>query len=161
MKLSYLKGFSFGLTSGIITTLGLIVGLHAGTHSKLAVIGGILIIAIADAFSDSLGIHISEESANKHTVKEIWQSTFATFAAKFFFTLTFLIPILLLDFLWAILISVVWGMFVLGLISYWMAYSQKKSAWKVIGEHWGIALLVILITHYAGEWISVTFGGLA
>ena len=160
MKLSYLKGFSFGLTSGIITTLGLIVGLHSGTHSKLAVIGGVLIIAIADAFSDSLGIHISEESENKHTVKEIWQSTFATFAAKFFFTLTFLIPILLLDFLWAILISILWGMFVLGFISCWMAYSQKKSAWKVMGEHWGIALLVILITHYVGDWISMTFGGL-
>ena len=55
-------GFSFGLTSGIITTLGLMVGLHAGTHSRLAVIGGILTIAIADAFSDALGIHISEES---------------------------------------------------------------------------------------------------
>ena len=53
---------SFGLTSGIITTLGLIVGLHSGTHSKLAVIGGILTIAMADAFSDALGIHVSEES---------------------------------------------------------------------------------------------------
>jgi len=53
---------SFGLTSGIITTLGLIVGLHSGTHSKLAVIGGILTIAMADALSDALGIHVSEES---------------------------------------------------------------------------------------------------
>ncbi len=67
MKLSYIKGISFGLTSGIITTLGMIVGLHAGTHSRLAVIGGVLTIAIADAFSDALGIHISEESQNKHT----------------------------------------------------------------------------------------------
>jgi len=42
-------GLSFGLTSGIITTLGLMVGLHSGTHSRLVVIGGILTIAIADA----------------------------------------------------------------------------------------------------------------
>jgi len=68
-------GFSFGLTSGIITTLGLMVGLHSGTHSKLAVTGGILTIAIADAFSDALGIHISEESKNKRITKEIWQTT--------------------------------------------------------------------------------------
>ncbi|MFN3301827.1 MAG: VIT1/CCC1 transporter family protein, partial [Patescibacteria group bacterium] len=82
-------GFSFGLTSGVITTLGLIVGLHAGTHSKIVVLGGILTIAIADAFSDALGIHISEESEVKHNLKEIWQSTISTFLAKFLFTLTF------------------------------------------------------------------------
>ena len=51
------KGLGFGLTSGVITTLGLIVGLHAGFQSKAVVIGGILTIAIADA----LGIHPSEE----------------------------------------------------------------------------------------------------
>ena len=66
MNHSIKTGFSFGLTSGIITTLGLIVGLNSGTGSKLVVLGGILTIAIADAFSDALGIHISEESENKH-----------------------------------------------------------------------------------------------
>ena len=45
-------GLSFGLTSGVITTLGLIVGLASGTESKLAVIGGIITIAVADALSD-------------------------------------------------------------------------------------------------------------
>ncbi len=59
LKHSLKIGFSFGLASGIITTLGLIVGLHSGTHSKKVVIGGILTIAIADAFSDALGIHLS------------------------------------------------------------------------------------------------------
>ena len=54
MEHSFRVGMSFGLTSGIITTLGLIVGLHSGTHSKLAVIGGILTIAMADALSDVL-----------------------------------------------------------------------------------------------------------
>ena len=47
MRLSLKIGFSFGLTSGVITTLGLMVGLHSGTNSKLAVMGGILTIAIA------------------------------------------------------------------------------------------------------------------
>ena len=65
-------GISFGLTSAVITTLGLMVGLHSGTHSKMVVLSGILTIAIADAFSDALGIHISEESQNTHTVKQIW-----------------------------------------------------------------------------------------
>jgi len=64
MKDSLRTGISFGLTSAVITTLGLMVGLHSGTGSRLVVLGGILTIAIADAFSDALGIHISEKGSD-------------------------------------------------------------------------------------------------
>jgi VIT1/CCC1 family predicted Fe2+/Mn2+ transporter len=160
MKLSYIKGLSFGLTSGIITTLGMMVGLNAGTHSKLAVLGGILTIAIADAFSDALGIHISEESENVHSHREIWESTFATFIAKLVFALTFVIPVLVFALKEAIWVSIGWGFFLLGILSFLMARAQKEPIWKIIGEHWMIALLVISITNWVGRWIAMTFGGL-
>lgn len=151
-------GFSFGLTSATITTLGLMVGLHSGTHSKLAVIGGILIIAVADAFSDALGIHISEESENKHTAKEIWASTIATFITKFIFALTFVIPVVLLEFSTAMVVSVIWGLTMLGVFSFQIAREQKAKPWGVISEHLLIALIVVFITHYLGDWISKIFG---
>ncbi len=151
-------GFSFGLTSGIITTLGLMVGLHSGTSSKLAVIGGVLIIAIADAFSDALGIHISEESENKHTKSEIWESTFSTVLSKFVFALTFIVPLLLFQLSTAIVVSVVWGLSLLGIFSFVIAKKKKEKSWKVIMEHLVIALVVIVITHYVGDWIAITFG---
>ena len=150
-------GFSFGLTSGIITTLGLMVGLNSGTHSKLVVIGGVLTIAIADAFSDALGIHISEESENKHTTKEIWESTIATFVSKFAFALTFVIPVLLFSLTTAIYVSIVWGFTLLGLFSFYIAKEQGVKPWKVVIEHLVIALAVIIITHYVGDWIAGTF----
>jgi hypothetical protein len=81
MKPSFKSGLSFGLTSGVMTTLGLMVGLYSGTHSRAVVVGGILTIAIADAMSDALGIHIAEESKNNGVVAEIWESTIATFVA--------------------------------------------------------------------------------
>ena len=157
MKYSLKKGFCFGLTSGIITTLGLMVGLHSGTHSKLAVIGGILIIAIADAFSDALGIHISEEAENKHITKAIWQATIATFVSKFVSALTFIIPVLLFQLSMAILISVIWGLSILSILSFSIAKEQKSKSWKVVVEHLIIALIVIVITHYVGDWISSIF----
>jgi len=40
VKHSIKVGFSFGITSAVITTLGLIVGLNSSTHSTLAVMGG-------------------------------------------------------------------------------------------------------------------------
>ena len=158
MKHSVKIGFSFGLTSGIITTLGLMVGLYSGTHSRLAVIGGILTIAIADAFADALGIHICEESENKHTVKEIWESTISTFLSKFVFALTFIIPVLLFELPRAIVISVIWGLSAISILTFTIAKEQKVKPWKAIAEHLIIALAVIAIAHYVGNWISATFG---
>ncbi len=157
MKHSLKTGFSFGLTSGIITTLGLIVGLHSGTHLKSVIIGGILTIAVADAFSDALGIHVSEESENKHSSKEIWESTISTFLSKFVFALTFIIPIILFELYTAVIISVILGLSLLGILSFFIAQGQKIKPQKVIIEHLLIALIVIFITHYVGEWISRIF----
>ena len=157
-KHSLLTGISFGLTSGIITTLGLIVGLHSGTHSKMIILGGILTIAVADSFSDALGIHIAEESENIHAPDEIWMSTVSTFLSKFIFALTFVIPILLFKLSTAIIIAIVWSMLLLGVMSYYLARIQNIKPWKVITEHLVIALVVIVCTHYIGHWISTLIG---
>lgn len=157
MRHSFKTGFSFGLTSGIITTLGLISGLHSGTHSRVAIIGGIVTIAIADAFSDAMGIHISEESENKHTEKEIWESTISTFLSKFFFTLTFIIPVLLFKLTTAVIVSVMYGLLLLSILSFYITKGQKVSLLRVIAEHLVIAFIVLITTHYIGDWIVSTF----
>jgi VIT1/CCC1 family predicted Fe2+/Mn2+ transporter len=157
MKDTLGTGISFGLTSAVITTLGLMVGLHSGTGSKLVVLGGILTIAIADAFSDALGIHISEESENAHTTRQIWGATITTFMAKLIFALTFVVPILLLPLFTAVVVSLVWGLSILTVLSYFMAKAQGKRPWKIVGEHVLIAVVVITITHWVGDW-AATFG---
>ena len=121
MRHSIKVGFSFGITSGIITTLGLMVGLSSGTHSKLAVIGGILTIAIADSMSDAMGIHISEEAENKHSSKEIWESTLSTFFCKFIIALSFILPVVFLDLDVSIIISIIWGFSLISIFSYTIA----------------------------------------
>ena len=157
MKISIRKGFGFGLTSGIITTLGLIVGLHSGTHSKLVILGGILIIAIADSFSDALGIHISEEAERKHKQKEIWESTFSTFFSKLIFALSFVVPILLFSLFTAIVISIVWGLFLITLFSLYVARIRGMKPLKVVVEHLAIAVLVIITTHFVGDLVAKFF----
>jgi len=158
MKRSWRIGFSFGLTSGIITTLGLMVGLFSGTGDKLVVIGGILTIAIADAFSESMSIHISQEFENKNSNAEIWESTLSTFIFKFAFTSMFIFPVLLLeDLKSAIIISILIGLYLLFLISLVIARERKEEAWRVIGEHMMIACIVIVLTYYIGHLISTIF----
>ena len=157
MKASWKTGLSFGLTSGVITPLGLMVGLHSGTHSRAIVIGGILTIAIADAMSDALGIHVSEESKNRGPTMQIWEATIATFLAKFAIAMTFVIPVGVWPLDQAIVISVIWGLLLLTALSFFVARAQAIPPWKVIGEHLLIALCVVAITHYLGDWVRDRF----
>lgn len=146
-------GLLFGTTSGIITTLGLVVGLAAGTESRIAVIGGVLTIAVADAMSDALGIHISEEAEGIHTEREIWTATLSTFASKFLTSATFLVPVLFFELQAAVWASAAWGAFLLALMSYGVAKVQGSKPWWVIGEHLLIAAVVVVATHYLGVWV--------
>ena len=154
------SGFSFGLTSGVITTLGLMIGLYSGTNSKLAVIGGILVIAFADAFSDSLGIHISKESEKGATKKKIWSATASSFITKLVIALTFLIPILLFRLNLAIIISIIWGLLLLNLLSYKIAKSKRQNPLKLMREHSLIAVIVIILSNLIGKFVATFFGTL-
>lgn len=154
MRNSVRTGVSFGLTSAVITSLGLIVGLHSGTHSRMVVLGGLLSIAVADAFSDALGIHVSEESKQATDANHVWLSTAVTLLSKFFFALTFAVPILLLPLYTAVVVSVVWGISALAALSYFIARLQDESPWKSVAEHVLIGIAVIAITHWVGSWVG-------
>lgn len=158
MKRSHKIGLCFGITSGIITTMGLMVGLDVGTNSRLAVLGGILTIAIADSFSDALGIHMSVESGKSSTTKEIWESTLSTFLAKLIFSSSFLIPVILMkDLFTAIVINICWGMIVLTVLTYIIAKDRKESVIRSLFEHLGTAVAVLLLATFAGKLISKYF----
>jgi len=157
VKDSLKTGFGFGLTSAIITTLGLMIGLYSGTGSEKAIIGGVLIIAIADALSDSLGIHISEESKVDTDSKHIWESTLSTFVAKFVFAITFAIPIWLIELENAIYVNIIWGFSLLAIFSYYISRIRDESPVGIITEHLIIALVVIVISYLVGSWVSCTF----
>ncbi|MFA5856642.1 MAG: hypothetical protein WC867_04740 [Candidatus Pacearchaeota archaeon] len=147
MNIATRKGVGFGLTSGVITTLGVITGLNSAAGSKSIIIGGILTIAIADAFSDSLGVHISEESGHKNTKeKEIWSSTKSTFISKFLVALTFLLPVLLFELNYAIYISIIYGLFLIAIFSYYISKKHEVSPTHAIIEHLSIAIIVIILT---------------
>lgn len=150
MKLSFKKGLGFGLTSGVITTLGIVVGLNSGTRSAAIVIAGILVIAIADSFSDALGMHVSEETEERRNTREVWEATLATFVSKLIISLSFIFPVVLFDLSTAVMVSVAWGILLVAIFSYHTAKIQKIRPSYMIAEHLAIAALVIIATHYVG-----------
>lgn len=154
VRSSVKTGFTFGLTSGVITTLGLMVGLNSGTHSKAVVLGGILTIAIADSLADAMGIHLSEESKNTGSAVHVWESTIATFIAKVVIALSFIVPILAAPLPIAILASVLWGLSLIAVLSFFLARAQGITPWAVIAEHLFIVLCVVMLSYYVGNWIE-------
>ncbi len=70
------------------------VGLYAGTESVVAVVGGVMVIAVADAMSDALGIHVAQEADPSSTATHIWAATFATLITKFLVAASFILPLL-------------------------------------------------------------------
>lgn len=151
-------GISFGLTSATITTLGLIIGLEAGTGSRLAVAAGILTIAVADSMSDALGVHLAKESEGNFSKGEVMKATIATFLYKFIFALTFLIPVTLLPAPWSLVVAISWGFLILIALNYYIAKSNNEKPFKIILEHLFISILVIFFSWGAGHLIAKIVG---
>lgn len=153
---------SFGLTSGVISALGMMVGLQSATGSKLVVVTGIIIMAIADGLADAAGMHLSEEAEaekgrNKHTRKEVWLVTLLTMASVIGVVLTFAVPIILLPLGTAVLAAVLWGMLLLILLNYYVAKSNGENPVKMIAEHLLLAIALIIISNWVGSLIALAF----
>ena len=71
--------------------------------------------------------------------------------------MTFIVPVLLLDITTAINVSIVWGILIISAISFRIAKRKKEAAWKVVGEHLLITVIVIVTTHFIGDWVAATF----
>jgi VIT1/CCC1 family predicted Fe2+/Mn2+ transporter len=152
----YLTKFSFGSTSAIITNLALITGLDTLTHPKGSIIGGILVIALADNIADSVGIHIYQESECMSD-KEAWLSTSTNFLARLLTSLIFVILVIAFPIKLAAACSVVWGLALLAVLSYVIAKEREVPPYLVIFEHLGIAVLVIILSHFVGKLIITRF----
>lgn len=158
MSNSLRSGVFFGMASGVITTLGLIVGLYAGTRALVPVIGGILVIAVSDSMSDAFGIHLAEEAREDSRDADVWRATFATLVSKLVMALTFVLPLLLLPLGAAIYLDLVWGVIVLTALSYFIASTQGRSALPIIAEHLLIGFVVVVLSWLAGMGVNRAFG---
>ena len=152
----YQTKFSFGATSGIITNLGLITGLDTLAHPKVSIIGGILVIALADNVSDSVAVHIYQESECINE-KEAWFSTITNFLARALISLTFVVLVAVLPIALAVPCSVIWGLAVLTLMSYTIAKGRKVNPFLAILEHVSIAIGVIVASRFIGRLIIGRF----
>jgi VIT1/CCC1 family predicted Fe2+/Mn2+ transporter len=157
-----ITGISFGLTTAVITSLGMIVGMHSATSSKLAVVAGIVVMAMADGLSDAISLHTAEEAEvekgrGKHAPKEIWLTTLFAFLSVAGFTLTFALPIVLFRLETAVFLAIAWGMLLLVLLNLYIAKVRKENPLKLVSEHILLAIFVIVVSHFVGNFVALAF----
>ena len=151
-----LTNFSFGATSAIVTSLAFIVSLSRSINPNLTIIGFLLLFAIADNISDSLGIHIYQESELKKS-KVVNVSTFYNFLTRFLIVLVFILLVAFLPIDYAVVVSIIYGISLLVILSYFIAKEQKVNPYKAILEHVAIAILIIIVSNFIGAWIKNIF----
>lgn len=148
--------FSFGSTSAIITNMSIIIGLDTASNARLAIIGSLLVIAIADNISDSLGIHIFQESEGLGQ-KKVWLQTITNFFSRLVISVGFMLIILVLPLKIAVITSLVYGLLILSIVSYMISLNKKISPVSSILEHLTIALGIIFLSNFFGNLIVKSF----
>jgi hypothetical protein len=147
-----LRRVSFGGTAAIVTNMALVIGLEATAASKASVIGGLLIIAVADNLTDSLSIHMYQESERLES-RTAFAATLSNFITRFAVSMSFVAIIVFLPVTVAPLVCFVWGMFLLGLLTYFLALERKVNVTLEILKHAFAALAVIAVAKAIGAWI--------
>ncbi len=157
LRYRWLRQVSFGSTAGIVTSLGLIVGLSAASTSRSMVIGSLLIVALADNLTDSLGVHIYQES-EELAEREALHVTIANFLTRLIVSLSFIGLVLVLPSPLSLWVSLLWGLWLLSILSYLLARERHADAFGEIIKHCGVALLVIALSLLVGMWIHTESG---
>ena len=151
-----LKNYIFGSSAAIITDVSLIVGLGSARASKGAILGGLLTIALADNISDSLGIHMYKESEGCEERLSLF-ATILNFLSRLLISLSFVAIVIALPISQSILIGIIWGLLLLTIISYLITRSNHDNTVSEIAKHVLVAIIVILLSRYVGNFIARYF----
>ena len=156
----FIEGTYFGIISGAITTIGLIVGMNSGTGSKVAIIVSILTIAISDTLSDAFGMYMSKKAGNleDNSTKPL-KEAIGVLASKFIISMSFLIPFVCINSLSASsYTSIGWAYTIIIAAAAYLTRLRKENLTKNLIKYVLITTVVVVLTHFTGECISTISG---
>jgi len=144
---------SFGGTAAIVTSMALIAGMEAAEAGKAGLISALLIAAVADNLSDSLSVHMYQESERLEQ-KDAFIGTVANFATRFVVCLSFVLIVTTLPRHLVAFWSVAWGFALLTVLTYILARYRGVSAFSEVAKHLGVAVAIIVVSQWVGHWIG-------
>jgi VIT1/CCC1 family predicted Fe2+/Mn2+ transporter len=145
---------SFGGTAGIVTSMALIAGLDAARAGRTSMVSALLIAAVADNITDSLSVHMYQESERLEQ-KEAFIGTLSNFVTRLLLCLSFVLIVVLLPEHITAIWGLVWGTSLLVALTCMLARYRGVSAMSEVGKHLAVALAIILVSQRIGHWIAV------
>lgn len=134
---------SFGSTAAIVTSMALITGLGGGDGaSKPVIVSALLIAALADNLTDSLSIHMYQESERLEK-REAFIGTLWNFVSRLAGGLSFALIVVIFPLTMSVFVAIAWGMFLLMALTYLLARDRNVSVQVEIVKHLVVACSVI------------------
>lgn len=144
---------SYGGSAAIVTSMALVSGLDAAGATKSVAVSALLIAALADNLTDSLSIHIFQESEQLEQ-KEAFAGTVTNFVTRLLVCLSFALLVGFLPISIAVESIIVWGMSLLAALTFMVARERKVGVLLEIAKHLLVAAAVIIVSKAIGHWIS-------
>lgn len=151
------KNFAFGITSGVMTTLGVIIGVWFGTKDRLSVLSGIFSIAAADSFSDAMAMYTEEKMEYGSSEATSLKKAMLTFLSKSIISLTFVIPFILFsdnNLKFAVMADFLWGSFLISIFAVQIAAIEYSSTLKKILKQIFLAIIIIILALIGGKVVK-------
>jgi VIT1/CCC1 family predicted Fe2+/Mn2+ transporter len=134
--------------------MALIAGLDAAKTGRVSMISALLIAAVADNLTDSLSVHMYQESERLEQ-KEAFIGTMSNFVTRLCLCLSFVLIVALLPGHMAAMWGLAWGTSLLVVLTWILARYRGVSAMSEVGKHLAVALAIILVSQRVGHWIAL------
>jgi VIT1/CCC1 family predicted Fe2+/Mn2+ transporter len=145
---------SFGTVSAVVTSIGLIIGFGAAGVSKSTIVAGLLIVGLADNLTDSLSIHIYQES-EKLEERAAFKATLSNFVTRLLISFSFVLLVIGFSSAITAFASLVWGLGLLTGLTWLVAKSRGANVTTEVLKHLTVAAAVIAASRMVGILISI------
>ncbi len=151
-----LSRVSFGGAAAITGSMAFIVGLDAANASKVAIVSALLIAGLADNLTDSLSVHVYQESEHLDA-HDAFIGTLTNFAARLAIYLSFVMIVGIFPMHLAIVATIAFGALLLATLTYLIARERNVPMVPEVVKHLIVAALIILASKGIGHWINAEF----
>lgn len=141
-------GNTFGIISGIITSIGLILGMYGANITLKPIIVSLVSIAISDGVSDALGIYYATIN-NNYTTEQAYNEGFNTLLIKIICPLLMIIPFYITSINKAVITNLVLSL----IIIYFISIKIFKNYGEAINNTL-ICMLAIAISYKTGMMLK-------
>ena len=148
-----LPSVSFGAVSAIVTSIGVIAGFGAAGIPKSTIVGSLLIVGLADNLTDSLSIHIYQESEDLEK-RAAFRATVGNFVTRLIISMSFVTPVVALSEMTSVLVSLGWGIVLLTGLTWLVAKRRGVAVSSEVAKHLVVAAVVIAVSRGIGLGIN-------